>query len=706
MTIKHEALCFLFGFIILPLAAVNTLAEEAEGEKQDDLPTYPLEDIVVTESKEEIPHVNTIAAKMPVPLRSTPASVGVVTNARFKSQDGAILGDALKNVSGVNVQTGFGVHDFFIIRGFDSLSSGLVLTDGASEPEVTFYHLYNMDRVEVLKGPGAFLYGGNPLSGSVNLSRKQPIFKTFAQLTGSYGHHASFRGALDAGLADLNTGVAFRLNALRQVSDNYRDEKDSETWAVYPALTWRPNDKSTITFSFEYINSQYKSDSGLPVVNNALPDVPRTRSYQSPFDISDQKIYRARVDFNTRINPSVTLRSKLYYTDFDWLSKGALFSGVFPNAQGGLDLFRSLLLLDDHQKVLGNQLEALFSFRTGSVRHTLLAGVELSRWKDVFTLDVAALPGLDLFTPVETAAEPLSLIPNQSQAADAKSLIVAPYIVDRISFSETFQAFLGGRYDRIDYDDRVTTTNRKYKKLSPMLGLVFSPAEDLSFYANTGRAFAPPSSQIVGDRKAEESTQFEIGIKKYLLDDRLNVTLALYHLKKDNIAIPDATGVTRQDGDQRSRGLELELMVQPAPNWYTFAAYAFSRAELTRFSELVMVPTQTGITFNTVDHSGNTPAFAPRHILNLWTTRNFKNGVGIGGGARYISSQYIAEDNQYQIDAVLTFNATLSYSYNKTRWRVNLKNLTNRKHETRGFGSASVIPANPFGLYGAFELNL
>jgi len=698
--------------LILALACILnsnlSFAQDTEEskDKKDDRPVYAGEEIVVTESKEKIPTVSTVATKLLLPLRLTPASIGVVNNGLFKHQSGVVLGDALRNVSGVNVQTVFGVTDFFIIRGFDSLSSGLVLTDGASEPEATFYNLYNLERVEVLKGPGAFLYGGNPLSGSVNLSRKQPIFANAFQITGSYGPYNSGRGTIDANWADLDQGVAMRFNTLRQISDSYRDDKSSGIWALNPSATWRPNDKTMVTANFEYVTSEYKSDSGLPIVGGEVADVPRTQSYQSPFDVSDQEIYRARVDLQSRLSRRVTLRNKLYYTDFSWVSQGTLFNGVFPNAQGSLDVIRTLVLLDDRQKVLGNQFELLFTCSTGAAEHTLVAGVELIQWKDKFSLDVGLLPNIDLFSPVETAAQPVFIIPGQSQGADSKSTVLAPYIVDQISFSESFQGFLGGRYDRIDYNDPMTSTSREYNKLSPMVGLVLSPTQDLSFYANAGKAFAPPSSQVAGPRDTEESTQFELGAKKYLIDDRLHASLAFYDLKKDNIGIPDATGVTKQDGDQKSRGIELEVMLHPVRNWHTFLSYAFSDAELTRFAEFVPVPTATGVTFQYIDRSGNKPAFTPRHILNVWTAKGFDNGFEFGVGARYVASQFIAEDNQFKIQSVLTFDASVSYTYKQIKCRINGKNLTDQKYETRGFGSTSIIPATPFGMYCAFEMNL
>ena len=693
--------------MILCLSANALLAadDKTDEEAGDDLPVYAGEEIVVTESKEKVATIGSVASKIPVPLSETPASVSVVNRGLIEHQSGVVLGDALRNVSGVNVQTVFGVTDFFVIRGFDSLSSGLVLTDGASEPEATFYNLYNLDRVEVLKGPGAFLYGGNPLSGSVNLNRKQPVFKRIFQARGAYGPFGNVRGSVDAGWGDPARGAAVRFNGLRQVSDNYRDDKSSGIWALNPAVTLR-NEKTTATANFEYVTSEYKSDSGLPVAGGQLAAVPRTRSYQSPFDVSDQEIFRVRMDVQTRLSPRVTLRNKLYFTDFSWISNGTLFNGVYPNAAGSQDLVRTLLLLDDRQKVLGNQSELVFSFSTGRARHTLLAGLELMRWQDTFTLDVAVLPNIDLFVPVETATLPYFVVPGQSRAADATSGVVAPFVVDRIVFSDFFQAFAGVRFDRIRYDDPVTSTSRAFNELSPMAGVALSPAEDLTLYASAGKAFAPPSSLVAGPRDVESATQFEAGAKKYLVDNRLHASLAVFDLRKYDIGIPDETGVTKQDGDQRSRGMELEVMARPGGGCHIFLTYAYSNAELTRFTEMLAVPTPTGMQFRHLDRSGNRPAFSPRHILNVWSALGFDSGIELGMGARYVGSQFIAEDNQYSIGGVLTLDASASYTYGHATVRLNARNLTDREYETRGFGAMSVIPAPPFGLYAAIQVDL
>jgi TonB-dependent siderophore receptor len=698
------AACLIFSATL----SIESFAQEGT-EK-----TYVAEDtvVVIADRVTRIPTTGSVAAKMTIPLQQTPASVGVVTNALIENQDGVVLVDALKNVSGVNVQSGFGVFDYFIIRGYESLTNGLVLIDGAAEPEVTFYNLYNLERIEVLKGPSASLYGGNPLSGTVNLVRKQPIFKNFLHVNGSFGRFKSYRGTLDFGLANLNSGVAFRFNSLWQDSENYRDDKSNDNISVNPALTWRLDDKTMLNVNLEYVDNSYQPDAGVPLFNNQMPNVPRTRSYQSPFDLSDQKILRGRIDFERRMSRALTLRDKMYYTDLDWKSDGTLFFGTFPDGQGGMLVARALTTLDDRQKMFGNQFEGLFNFTTGTLKHQLLGGFEVSRLGDKFTFGFAQLPLISLFNPLETAtANAITRVTTMQ--ADGRSISYAPYVLDHVSFSEKLQVLLGGRYDVIDFQDERTLfnngfaipspTDRTYKKFSPMAGLTFSPASSISFYANAGQAFAPPSSQQIGELKAEESTQVEFGVKTSWLEGKFNVSFAAYQLDKENLAIADANQITYHTGEQRSRGIEIDVAAQPARNWQAFIVYAYTDAELSQFIEEIQLP--TGGTLQ-ADRSGNTPSFAPEHILNLWSNKEFKNGLGIGAGARYISSQFIDEDNVYESDGYATIDGMVYYSIGNWRWSLNFKNITDTEYETRGFGSASVIPGNPFAVYGAVEFKL
>jgi iron complex outermembrane receptor protein len=669
--------------------------EVTAGTEDSGLSSYVL---VEEDSARFVPSVGTVATKTPIPLTKTPFNLGVVTEALWSSQHAHILGQALENVSGVATHTGFGVFDFFVIRGFDSLSTGLVLVDGAPEPESTFYHLYNVERVEVLKGPGAFLYGGNPLSGSVNLVRKEAAFENFFRAGGSFGAFGTARGQVDFNQKNADNNVAFRLNAFGRRSSGYRDSKTNWQTGFNPSASFQLGRQSFLTLNFEYVGSEYKPDSGMPLYQNQLPAVPRTRSYQSPFDISDQDLYRTRVDFTTVVNGTLTVRNKFYYTDLAWQSDGTIFPAVLPTAEGSVDVYRSLLLLDDRQKLLGNQTEALVTFLTGEVQHKLLLGFEVQRLGDLFTIDVASLPPVDLFDPQETAARPIQRIPQLSQAADTRALVFAPYFLDQITLFDPLTLFLGGRFDLLDFEDKLSGLARDSRQFSPLIGATYSPVASLAIYANAGQAFAPPSSQVVGERIPEESSQIEVGLKKQLFNGKALLTGAVYHLQRNNIAIPDETGLTRQTGSQRSRGFEIDLAGEIDSTWHAFSSYALTDARLTEFREFVD-PSFGQFPPILVDRSGNRPAFAPKHIFNLWLIKEFGSGLSFGGGTRYVHGQFIAPDNVFRIDRFLTFNASLAYQREDWRLSLTARNLTNTDYETRGFGSTSVLPADPFAIY-------
>jgi iron complex outermembrane receptor protein len=661
-----------------------------------------------------IPRSNTIATKLPTPTLLTPANIGAVSEELMREQDAAVLTDALVNVSGLNIQSGSGVHDFFVIRGYGSLSGGLVLTDGAAEPEVTYYPLYNVQGVEVMKGPGGFLYGSNPLAGTVNLVRKQPVPNDLLDVGASFGSHGAVEGSFDWNEANAAGNRNFRVNGFWREGDGYRDDMDSEHFAVNPGFSWRLDDSTTLNLNLEYVEAEYSPDSGLPLFGGEIPDVPRTRSYQSPFDFSDQTLYRFQLDFEKRLQNGVTLRNKTYYRDLDWETAGTIFNGVFPSfSTGRPEVSRTLTLLDDRQKFTGNQFEAIFAATSGPVSHDILVGLETALWTDDYTLQAALLPGIDLFDPRETATGPISAFPaagaGQFPSGDSDTTIIAPYVVDQITFNERFRVFLGARLDTIDFEDDENGTERDDDEVSPLAGLVFAVDPSLTVYVNAAESFAPPSPRVQGEPKSEESSQLELGIKKRFLGGKLQTSFAAFRLDRDNIAIPDDNGVTQQSGDQRSEGIEFELAAEPLRGFRTFFAYAYTDAELTEFAEQVIAgfdPLTFQPIFATVDRTGNTPAFVPEHLVSFWLSKQFANGFGVGGGARHFGDQYIAEDNEFEIDGVTLLDATAYYDRGDWRFRLNLKNITDEEYETRGFGSTSVIPAPKFTVYAGVDFRM
>jgi outer membrane receptor protein involved in Fe transport len=430
--------------------------------------------------------------------------------------------------------------------------------------------------------------------------------------------------------------------------------------------------------------------------------VPRTQSYQSPFDGSVQDVYRARLDAERTLAEGVILRNRLYFTQLEWDSDGTLINGVFPLPDGRPYVFRTLVLLDDRQRLFGDQFELAASFKTGRFAHDLLAGVECSQLTDRFVQDVALLPPLDLVNPVEpdTGGGPPVTIPAFGLAGDSSSLVIAPYVVDRVALSSKWRLFAGARLDRLTYEDTPSQTDRDDTRISPLLGLVFAPSTSVSLHVSGGTAFAPPSTQVVGPREPETSRQVEAGAKLEFLRGKAFLGASAYWLEREDIAIPDSTGLLRQTGDQRSAGFEVDFSAQPAAGLMAYASYAYTDAELTSFTEAINTPLGPFV----LDHSGNVPAFVPRHLVSVWLSKEFAGGLGLAGGLRGASSQFVGENNVYEIDGYATVDAAVSYRLGRLRFAVNLKNITGAEYETRGFGGVSAIPARPFEILGRVDL--
>ncbi|HJO05616.1 MAG TPA: TonB-dependent receptor [Acidobacteriota bacterium] len=697
MRILKMTLCALF--LAVPMAAVAQAPSADEPEQL--LPLRATEFIFVEGSLPLVPTANTIASKLPLPLRLTPNNVGMVTAALFGEQQANVLGDALINVSGINTQPGFGgVHDFFVARGFDSISSSLILTDGAPEPEATFYQLYNVELVEVLKGPGGFLYGSNPLAGTVNLVRKQPFANSGLRISTSGGSFSTFDGTIDANHGTADGRVAFRVNALVRGSSGYRDNRDSNATAVNPALTWQLADGHSLNANFEYARADFSPEAGIPLLFNEAPPVRLENDYNAASDRSEQNVYRFQLDYEGRLSDSVRIRNKLYYRGLDWLSDGTLLVGAFPEVSpafvptGRTIVARSQIQLDDQQSLLGNQFEAIFDFDTGDVHHSLLTGIETSRYADEFALDAFLLASVDLFEPVEPGSMPIPL--GSQGAGDARSIVIAPCAIDQITFADRLQVLAGARLDNIDFDDQRTGRSSNSSKLSPMLGAAWAANDEVSIYGNYSRSYAPPSPRAFEDLVPEESEQVELGIKLRILDGRAQATAAVYRLVRDNIAIPDDNGFTQQIGNQRSSGFELELAAEPGRGFRGVVSYAYNDAELTEFAERITGFSPFGVPFEqTLDHSGNRPAFAPEHLLNVWVSKTLDSGLGISLGARYIGNQFIAEDNAFNIDEALIVSGALAYDWSRYRISVNVQNLADSAYFVRGFGSQSITPGTP-----------
>jgi iron complex outermembrane recepter protein len=685
------------------------------GQTQVPVKTYKGDSVTVVADRDRyLVRSNTVALKMPMDNRLIPASVHVITSALADLQHNLTLSEAVQNVAGVNRQSGHGVHDYFMIRGFNSLDNGLILSNGAPEPEATIHDLYDIEQIQVLKGPGAFLYGGYPLAASVNLVYKRPRFQRFTTVTSGYGSFQTMRHTLDAGWANAASTVAMRLNGLLQQSDGYRDDKSSKVSALHPSFLWRPNKNHQVHLDVEYVHNRYSPDTGLPLLYNPLsgqldqlPDIDRKTNFQSSQDDSRQDIYRFKSEYVREAVAGGQMRLSLFHTDQDWNSKGTLVNGAYPTPMGSYMVSRTLPLLHDRQKVSGLQWQWNRTLETGALGHKLVFAFDYTRWSDQYRYDVIPqLSPLDLNHPTAEG----NTLPMAYPYLKGNSVTtnIAPYVLDMVTLAHRLNIMVGGRFDYLQSEDTERKQNSTFKPFSPILGVLWDIGGNQSIYAQYGRAFAPPSTLSTAALQPEEARQKEVGVKSALFNKNLEANFAVYELEKTNIAIPDQSGVTKQNGDQRSRGVEVELVFQPQSRWLTTLQYAWCDAELVRFREAVAVgQDQYGQPIMmTFDRSGHHPVFAPAHLAGFWSSYEWPFGFGVGFGVRYAGEQYIDEDNVVRLEPYTVVDAQVFARWKLLRWQLHFKNITNSKYWLRGNGGFSVTPAAPFAVYSNLELAL
>ncbi len=629
-----------------------------------------------------------------VDLRKAPLSLTVVSSRSLKEMGARQLSDGLGGASSVNVLSGFGIFDLFVIRGFDSLSNGLVMIDGVREPESTFLPAYNIERLEILKGPSGFAAGPDAAASTVNVLRKQPHGRDFAAAGGRFGTFNSFDVDADLGLANESASMSARLPAFVRGSDGYRARENSQ-WGLNPGFRIARPSGFVAVVNYERLRSEFLPDVGLPLVEGAVPTVPLETVYQSPFDFSEQDVDRARLRVDKRVDDRTTIKNLTYFTRLGWKTDGTLFVGTFtdPRVQGAIAA-RTLTLLEDEQQLAGNRFWVETSRQKGSSTHLLTMGLEAYQLKDDYGLDVALLPVIGVDQPVETATRPLFLLPGFSVRAHAKNRVLSAFAFDEASLGSRVQALGGLRFDAFDFTETGFGIDKSWNRVSPFVGASVELNRAARIFAGFSTGFSPASTLALGSKEPEESRQFEGGVRFSSNDGRVRAAVTAFELTRNNITIPDGSGQPRPTGDQRSRGLEVETHMERA-RLGASVTYSFTDGVLARFSEVGIVgfdPATFQPVQGVLDRSGNASPFAPRHLFSARARLDLGRGLLATVAFRVASEQFISEDNAFRIPSSSFLDAAFSYRRGKARISVIGDNLLDEKTFTRGYSPYSVLP--------------
>jgi iron complex outermembrane receptor protein len=654
-----------------------------------------------TEQGEEPPiELVVTGTRFETPIEDTPQSIQVIPRQVLEDRGAVRLDEFTDNVSGIQrVTGGDGLGSSgFIIRGFsdgfENLRNGFRSQGGFPRD------LANIDQVEVLKGPAAALYGGGFQSGIVNILTKKPLDEPRYEVKATVGSYDFYRGELDlTGPLVENRSLLYRLNVAYQDQGSFRNFLNYKSFFVAPSLTWNIGPRTSLSFDYEYLNTDYPDDETFRAEPEFLQISPKT--YLGEPDLDNEKFtaHSLSLEFSHEFSDNWQYRLGFNTLWQDVFDEGATRSGRLQADRRTLNREFTRRTNDLQNLTLRN--EILGKFNTGSVRHNLLFGVDYSRLEYAYTFSSAPIAPIDIFNPIYGARPTAALSLNFNEAYGDNTLGI--YLQDIVEVLPNLKVLAGVRFDNVNgfYEDRETNTSINEvsdSEFSPRLGIVYQPGDTTTLYASWSNSFTP---QIFGRNSNGEqfepvtSQQYEVGIRQEFLDQRLSANLALFQITRQNVATTDPNSsdpfATIQTGEQRSRGVELDINGEILPGWKMILTYAYTDAQVTKDNEIPV---------------GDRLPNVPYNSASLWTTYEIQSGnlqgLGAGLGIVYVGDRQGGLPNTITIPSYVRTDAALFYRRPQFEARLNFKNLfdTNYYDATDG---TTINPQEPFTVIGSFS---
>lgn len=648
------------------------------------------------------PLVSSSATKGTAALRDIPQTVNVVGPELIEDQGARSLTDALRNVPGVTLNMGDGQRDQVAIRGFTAI--GDTFLDGVRDDALYYRDLSNTERIEVIKGPAAVLYGRGSSGGIINRVSKLPTTQTLREITLQLDSEGERRTSVDFAGALGEGGHSYRLTGAFEDSEGFRDESYLKREAIAPSVDFRLGEDTRLLLQLTHNRDRRPTDFGIPDNNGRPLDVDHDTYYGSG-DAEDDDMTAATMNTATatlthRINEQWSLRNVLRYYDFKLDRENTLYrsGSAYTRVGGQLRMQRTHGHVQRDEEGWFNQLELTQQLALGGVKHTLLYGIEAGSQRK--RLDIDNWIGIDtvpLYNPGGAIPPYAGVAPN-SRTIDSVTTqdSLAFYLQDQIALGEHWKALLGVRYD--DFRQKTTEFNkadldRSDREWSPRAGLVWQPDAVQSYYLSVSRSFQPSAEQFQlstsnVDADPEISTNYELGAKWDFFGGALSAGASVFHLVRTDMKITDPiTRATINAGEQRTDGLELSLSGRPAPGWQVYAGYAFLDTEIVKST--ASGTANYGTTVVRAGYEGKDAALTPRHSATLWVTRELGQGWSLGGGVQAQASQYAAPDNLVKLPGYAVFDAALLYRSKIYDLSFNLKNMFDREYWASAHGSVN-----------------
>ena len=627
------------------------------------------------------------------PLRDTPQSATVLTGALIADQAMQGMADVVRYVPGMTMGLGEGHRDQPTIRGNSSTADFFV--NGVRDDAQYLRDLYNVERVEAIRGSNAMVFGRGGGGGVINRVSKQAGFAPLARLTLEGGSFDHAREMADVNLP-LGGRVAVRVNGMLERSSSFRDFFHLRREGVNPTATILAGG-TIVKLGYERFNDERTVDRGVPSFNGAPVPTTRDAFYGDP----DANRARARVDA-----ADVSLERALGPVSLRYTTRGVRYDKFYQNVYaGGTTADGAGVQLRGYNHAtarenLFNQADLTGTLRSGVLTHTLLVGGELSRqstddFRETGYFGDGTATSLTVGLHAPTSATGVTFRQSATDADNHTRLdIGAGYLQDQVALGDHWQAIAGIRFDRFDlrfHDNRANTNLARVDRLvSPRGGLIFKPIEQASLYASYSVSHLPGSgdqfASLTPTTETLEPERFvnrELGAKWDVMP-ALSLTVALYRLDRSNSQATDPNDPSRvvQTGAQRTTGWELGASGDITSRWQVAGGWASQRAR-------IVSATRSGA-------EGATVPLVPQHTLSLWNRVQLTPALGAGLGAVHQARAYAAIDNTVTLPAFTRYDAGLYLSLPAhSRLQVNMENLLGATYYSTAHGNNNIMPGGP-----------
>ncbi|MFW9265660.1 TonB-dependent siderophore receptor [Pseudomonas sp. NR3] len=686
---------FTLGLLGQPISAAQPLTLDAltiTGSTVEERADGPVQGYRATRSS--------TATRTDSDIRDTPQSIDVIPAQVIKDLNTTRIDRALDFAGGVSRQNNFGGLTFlnYSVRGFTTgelYKNGFAINRGSySAPDTS-----NIERIEVLKGPAASLYGRGDPGGLVNIVTKRPQAEAFSNLNISAGTWDRYRSSLDVNSPlDSEGNLLARVNMAIEDNGSFRDHVDSQRRIISPSLSWQISPDTRLMLDTEFSRTESVFDRGIPAVNGELGSVKRSTFMGEPNDgqirNDNQTIDLALEHY---LNDNWKVRLANHYT------QGTLNGASSePQALVGTTITRFYRERDFEWNDNITQAELHGNFELAGWQHQTLAGLEYENYRNSQKYPQSATLasyGLDIYNPVYGQPKPALTRANDFHEHTES---YALNLQDQIAFTDRLRGLIGVRLERIEQTslNRTTAVSNSQEKdvATPRVGLLYQLAPQVGVFANASTSFKPNTIGTQGQvYKPEKGLGYETGLKLDLFDSRIGATIALFHIDKENVVTTDALGESVAAGEARSQGLDLQFSGQITDALRVIGAYAYIDAEVTKGDSALP--------------KGSDLLGIARNSGSLMGVYEFQDGAlrgsDMGAAFNYVGERSGQAGSSFKLPSYSTVDLLAHYKASEdVTLGLNLNNLFDRKYYERSYNSAWVLPGEPRNLSVSLSLDL